>query len=200
MIPNALPADMSACFQVLAACVAATAPSPAGAPDARRCSSSRALPHLRDMRTATPPRSREKPAHPPPLANAWIAVSRVVRRDYPPQKDETILLRKGMGPKVNPANETYFFSTTITGHGVLNLVFKPNQIDDRMPVINELSNVLLSAAEVDGDGVPFQGGASVEVLNTFCSGDPAGSGSVHVRLNVLWNSALKIRLAFALWP
>jgi hypothetical protein len=101
---------------------------------------------------------------------------------------------------VNPANETYFFSTTITGHGVLDLTFNPNQVDGRMPVIGELSNVVLTAAEVTGNGVPFQGAASIEVLNVFCSGDPAGSGSVHVRLNVLWNNPLNIRLAFALWP
>jgi hypothetical protein len=82
---------------------------------------------------------------------------------------------------MNPATETFFFSTTINGNGVLDKVFHPNQVDGRMPVINELSNVLLSAAEVTGDRVPFQGDASVEILNVSCSGDPAGSGSVHVR-------------------
>jgi hypothetical protein len=101
---------------------------------------------------------------------------------------------------MNPATETYFFSTTISGNGVLDEVFHPNQVDGRMPVINELSNVLLSAAQVTGDGVPFQGDASVQVLNVFSSGDPAGSGSVHVRLNVLWDSPINIRLAFAVWP
>jgi hypothetical protein len=102
--------------------------------------------------------------------------------------------------QVNPANETFFFSTTITGNGVLDKPFNPNQIDARMPVIGELSNVAVTAAEVTGDGVPFQGTASVQILNVFCSGDPAGSGSVHVRLNVLWDSPLNIRLEFALWP
>ncbi len=101
---------------------------------------------------------------------------------------------------MNPANETYFFSTTINGKGLLSLPFNPNKIDARMPVINELSNCLVAAAEVDGDGVPFQGAASVEILNVFCSGDPKGSGSVHVRLNVLWDTPLNIRLAFVLWP
>jgi hypothetical protein len=101
---------------------------------------------------------------------------------------------------MNPATETFFFSTTVNGNGMQDLVFNPSQIDGRMPVINELSNVLLSAAQVTGDGVPFQGDASVQVLNVFCSGDPASSGSVHVRLNVMWDSPLNIRLAFALWP
>jgi len=102
--------------------------------------------------------------------------------------------------EMNPATETYFFSTTINGHGVLDEAFNPNKVDGRMPVIGELSNVLLSAAQVTDDGVPFQGDASVEILNVFCSGEPAGSGSVHVRLNVLWNEPLNIRLAFILWP
>lgn len=101
---------------------------------------------------------------------------------------------------MNPAAETYFFSTTINGRGVLDEAFNPNKVDGRMPVIGELSNALLSAAEVTGDGVPFQGDASVEILNVFCSGDPAGSGSVHVRLNVLSDEPLNIRLAFVLWP
>ena len=101
---------------------------------------------------------------------------------------------------VNPANETYFFSTTITGKGIQDLVFNPNRVDGRMPVIGELSNVLLSAAEVTGNGVPFQGAASIQVLNVFCSGDPAGSGSVHVRLNIMWDTPLNVRRAFALWP
>jgi hypothetical protein len=101
---------------------------------------------------------------------------------------------------MNPATETYFFSTTISGNGVLDEIFNPNQVDDRMPVITELSNVLLSAAEVTSDGVPFQGDASIEILNVFCSGDPAGSGSVNVRLNILWNAPLNVRLAFVLWP
>jgi hypothetical protein len=73
---------------------------------------------------------------------------------------------------MNPATETYFFSTTISGNGVLDEVFHLNQVDGRMPVINELSNVLLSAAQVTGDGIPFQGDASVRALNVFSSGDP----------------------------
>jgi hypothetical protein len=101
---------------------------------------------------------------------------------------------------INPATLTHFFSTTRNGNGVLDLVLPPNQIDGRMPVINEFSNALVSAAQVDGNGVTFQGSASVQVLNVFCSGDPAGSGSVHVRLNVLWDSPLNIRIAVALWP
>jgi hypothetical protein len=101
---------------------------------------------------------------------------------------------------MNPATETYFFSTIINGKGVLDEVFNPSQIDGRMPSVNGLSNVLLSAAEVTGDSVPFQGDASVQILNVFCSGDPKPSGSVHVRLNVLWDTRLNIRLAFVLWP
>ncbi len=30
---------------------------------------------------------------------------------------------------MNPATETYFFSTTISGNGVLDEVFHPNQVD-----------------------------------------------------------------------
>jgi hypothetical protein len=101
---------------------------------------------------------------------------------------------------MNPAAETYFFSTTINGMGVRDEVFHPNQVDGRIPVINELSNVLAAGAEVTNDGVPFQGDASVEILNVFCSADPEGSGSVHVRLNILWNQPLNIRIAFAIWP
>ena len=100
----------------------------------------------------------------------------------------------------NPAGLTYFFSTVTTGNGLQDLIFNPNQVDPRMPVINEGSNVLLAAAELNRDGVPFQGNASIQVLNTFCSGDPAGSGSVHVRVNISWNSPLTVRLAFVLWP
>jgi len=51
---------------------------------------------------------------------------------------------------MNPATETYFFSTTISGNGVLDEVFHPNQVDGRMPVINEWSNALVSAAAPDG--------------------------------------------------
>ena len=94
----------------------------------------------------------------------------------------------------------YFFSRTISGHGVMDLAISLEQIDDQFPAISELSNVLVAAAEVDSLGIPFQGAASVQVLNTFCSVNPAGSGSVHVRLNILWNEPLNIRLAFTLWP
>ncbi len=99
-----------------------------------------------------------------------------------------------------PATETFFFSTTVNGNGVLDLHFPPNQIDSRMPPVNDESNVLVSAAQLGGDGLPFQGAASVQVLNVFCRGDQPGSGTVYVRLNVLWESPLAIRLAFVLWP
>jgi|ERR1700733_13145645 hypothetical protein len=101
---------------------------------------------------------------------------------------------------MNPATETFFFSTTVNGNGVLSLHYIPNQVDARMPAVNDQSNVLVSAAQLGGDGSPMQGDASIQVLNVFCRGDQPGSGTVYVRLNVLWDSPLNIRLAFVLWP
>lgn len=143
-------------------------------------------------------------ANPFPAKNTARCLRTIIGHQYlvngtPTPAPGLALVVDGAASLTNP-NPTYFFSTTIRGNGVMDLVFNPNQVDGRMPIIDELSNVLLAAAEVDGDGIPFQGDASVEVLNTFCSSNPAGSGSVHVRLNILWNEPLNIRLAFTLWP
>jgi len=104
------------------------------------------------------------------------------------------------------ANTTYFFSTTVAasdnseGFSGVEYVFQPNQLDPDMPVVNEFSNVLCAAAEVDQDGNPFQGHAAIAVLNTFCTSDPDGSGSVHVLLKAAWPNDINVRLAFVLWP
>ena len=76
---------------------------------------------------------------------------------------------------MNPARETYFFSTEITGHGVITKHYIPYQVDGRVPPISEYSNVIVTAAEVGADGVTSIGAASIQVLNVCCGTNPFGN-------------------------
>ncbi|MEV8389655.1 MULTISPECIES: hypothetical protein [unclassified Streptomyces] len=55
-------------------------------------------------------------------------------------------------------------------------------------VINPNSTVIVTASEVDANGVRFIGAAPVTV-----TGIAPGSGIVTVKINIAWNSPLRIR-------
>jgi hypothetical protein len=84
------------------------------------------------------------------------------------------------------------FSNNHFGHGVRDV-----QCPTNAPVTTN-SIVLASATEVFGDGhgnwIPFQGAASIQVLN--CVPRPEEiPGVVYVRVNIMWDSDLLIRIS-----
>jgi hypothetical protein len=85
------------------------------------------------------------------------------------------------------------FSNNHWGHGVRDV-----QCPTGAPVTTN-SIVLASATEVFWDQrrglfVPFQGAASIQVLNCVPRPDDF-PGAVYVRVNILWNSDILIRVS-----
>jgi hypothetical protein len=101
---------------------------------------------------------------------------------------------------MSQANTAFFFSTNFIGNGVIDKKLFPQQVDPSMPSIHQFTNVLASASEVDENGLPFQGNASIQILNISTNADPAPGGSVVVRLNVLFDRPINVRLALVIWP
>jgi hypothetical protein len=85
----------------------------------------------------------------------------------------------------------FFWSYDVRGHGVIDT----EPIPTNCHISATRSTVLAAATEVDGAHLPFQGMASIQVLNIACIG-PA----VKVRLNVLWDTDLDIIVRLAIWP
>src|ERR1039458_3871490 len=57
------------------------------------------------------------------------------------------------------------------------------------------SNILAAAVELDGTDAPFIGGAAIQILDIAPS-----QNAVQVRVNVLFNSPVRFRLALVIWP
>jgi hypothetical protein len=57
------------------------------------------------------------------------------------------------------------------------------------------SNILAAVTELDPNGLPFIGAASIQVLNIA----PVEHGA-RVRVNAQWDSDIHVRLALVIWP
>jgi hypothetical protein len=81
----------------------------------------------------------------------------------------------------------HFASFEETGHGVI-------EKECPIPGLTPFSTVLASAMELDGRGLPFQGLASIQVLNITPAND-----RVKVRLNLEWGSDFRVRVDLVSW-
>ena len=86
----------------------------------------------------------------------------------------------------------FFFSTTTLSNGVQDV---PMQLPPEWGVTGNRSNILAAACELNEAEQPFVGKASVQVLNIA-----PGDNSVVVRLNILWDYPINVRLAIVVWP
>jgi hypothetical protein len=89
------------------------------------------------------------------------------------------------------ANGPFFFSVGGLGNGVL-------RVPARFPAewgVKSQSNILAAATELDGNGNPLFGDASIQVLNIV----PEDNG-VQLFINILWGAPINWRVAFVIWP
>ena len=86
----------------------------------------------------------------------------------------------------------FFFSTTIEG----NQLFDANiPLPKEFGVTQNHSNILAAVTEIDGNGHPFQGVATIQACGIAPSDD-----SVTVRLLIQWDNPLRVRIALVIWP
>jgi hypothetical protein len=89
--------------------------------------------------------------------------------------------------------QPFFFSVTETFNGVQTVNVK--NLPPEWGVTALHSNILAAAVELDGTDAPFIGGAAIQILDIAPS-----QNAVQVRVNVLFNSPVRFRLALVIWP
>jgi hypothetical protein len=84
------------------------------------------------------------------------------------------------------------WTALVRGHGVIRkIVTNPNLKITQDSIVHVTATEM---GDLDGGFRPFIGAASIEVLNVA----PQANGNVDVRINILWDSDLDVRLSYTL--